>query len=283
MTDQYAVFGNPINHSKSPHIHRQFAEQTGQDMQYSKHLVSENAFASSAQEFFGQGGKGLNITVPFKTDAFRFAHQLTPRAQRAGAVNTLSLQSDGTILGDNTDGIGMVHDIHNLGWELRNKRILILGAGGAVRGILQPLLAEQPQQVVIINRTFAKAEELEKQFHDLGNIHALSYEQLNNELTENSEQFDVVINGTSASLHGELPPLPKNILASNACCYDMMYGAEPTIFMSWAKNNNALHIADGLGMLVGQAAEAFYLWRHVRPEVIPVIMTMRRQLTESTK
>jgi shikimate dehydrogenase len=283
MTDQYAVFGNPINHSKSPHIHRQFAEQTGQDMHYSKHLISENAFAPSAQEFFAQGGKGLNITVPFKTDAFKFAQQLTPRAQRAGAVNTLSLQSDGTILGDNTDGIGMVHDIHNLGWELCNKRILILGAGGAVRGILQPLLAEQPQHVVIVNRTLAKAEELEKQFHDLGNIQARSYEQLNNGLEKNPEQFDVVINGTSASLSGDLPPLPNNILSHGACCYDMMYGAEPTLFMRWAKNNNALHIADGLGMLVGQAAEAFYLWRHIRPEVIPVITTMRRQLNESIK
>ncbi len=282
MTDQYAVFGNPINHSKSPHIHRQFAEQTGQDMQYAKHLINTDAFAQSAQEFFAQGGKGLNITVPFKSDAFRFAQKLTPRAQRAGAVNTLSLQSDGIILGDNTDGIGMVHDMHNLGWELRNKRILILGAGGAVRGILEPLLAEQPQQVVIVNRTFAKAEELEKQFHDLGNIRACNYEQLTYDQL-NYEQFDVVINGTSASLSGVLPPLPNNILSNGACCYDMMYCAEPTVFMCWAKNNNALHIADGLGMLIGQAAEAFYLWRHIRPEVTPVIMAIRRQLNESTK
>lgn len=287
MTDQYAVFGNPINHSKSPHIHRQFAEQTGQDLQYSKHLVNTNVFAQSAQEFFSHGGKGLNITVPFKVDALQFAQKLTPRAQRAGAVNMLSLQSDGIILGDNTDGIGMVHDMHNLGWKLCNKRILILGAGGAVRGILQPLLAEQPQQVVIVNRTFAKAEELEKQFHDLGNIQALSYEQLNTDQLSADEQsrkqFDIVINGTSASLNGELPPLPNNILSNNACCYDMMYGSEPTVFMCWAKNNNALHIADGLGMLIGQAAEAFYLWRHIRPEVVPVIMSMRRQLNESSK
>ena len=283
MTDQYAVFGNPINHSKSPHIHRQFAEQTGQDMQYSKQLVNENAFEKNAQEFFSQGGKGLNITVPFKIDAFKFAQKLTTRAQRAGAVNTLSLQNDGTILGDNTDGIGMVHDMHNLGWELRDKRILVLGAGGAVRGILQPLLAEQPQQVIIVNRTFVKAEELEKEFHDLGNIQARTYQQLINNDLLNDQQFDLVINGTSASLSGDLPPLPKNILANNASCYDMMYGAEPTVFMRWAKENNAPHIADGLGMLVGQAAEAFYLWRHIRPEVIPVITTIRRQLTEPSK
>lgn len=274
MTDQYAVFGNPINHSKSPNIHRQFAEQTGQDMHYSKQLVNEGEFNSSAEAFFAQGGKGLNITVPFKLDAYHFAQILTPRAQRAGAVNTLALQNDGTILGDNTDGIGMVHDMHNLGWELRDKRILVLGAGGAVRGVLQPLLAEHPQQVVIANRTFVKAEELEKQFHDLGNIQARSFEDLN------GQQFDIVINGTSASLSGDLPPLPANLLASNACCYDMMYGSEPTVFMQWAIQQGAVNVADGLGMLVGQAAEAFYIWRHIRPEVIPVIMSMRHQLNE---
>lgn len=274
MTDQYAVFGNPINHSKSPNIHRQFAEQTGQDMHYSKQLVNEGEFNSSAEAFFAQGGKGLNVTVPFKLDAYHFAQILTPRAQRAGAVNTLALQNDSTILGDNTDGIGMVHDMHNLGWELRDKRILVLGAGGAVRGVLQPLLAEYPQQVVIANRTFAKAQELEKEFHDLGNIQARSFEDLE------GQQFDIVINGTSASLSGDLPPLPASLLASNACCYDMMYGSEPTVFMQWAIQQGAVNVADGLGMLVGQAAEAFYIWRHIRPEVIPVIMAMRHQLNE---
>ncbi len=274
MTDQYAVFGNPINHSKSPGIHRQFAEQTGQDMHYAKQLVDENAFEASAEAFFAQGGKGLNITVPFKLDAFSFADDTTPRAQRAGAVNTLALQTDGSILGDNTDGIGMVHDMHNLGWQLHGKRILVLGAGGAVRGVLQPLLAEQPQQIVIANRTFAKAQALELQFHDLGDVRALTYEQLA------GEQFDLVINGTSASLAGDLPPLPANLLAANACCYDMMYGAEPTVFMTWASQQGASAVADGLGMLVGQAAEAFYLWRHIRPEVIPVITAMRHQLGE---
>jgi shikimate dehydrogenase len=275
MTDQYAVFGNPISHSKSPQIHRQFAEQTGQDMHYAKQLVNENDFAKSAQNFFAQGGKGLNITLPFKVDAFEFAQQLTPRAQRAGAVNTLLLQSDGTILGDNTDGIGMVHDMHNLGWGLRNKRILILGAGGAVRGVLQPLLAEQPECIVVANRTPSKAEILAQQFHDLGAVKACTYEQLN------GQEFDLIINGTSASLHGDLPPLPHHLLANNACCYDMMYGAQPTIFMEWAKAQGAEHIADGLGMLIGQAAEAFYLWRKIRPEVVPVINALRRQLNEN--
>src|SRR6478752_1763146 len=160
MTDQYAVFGNPINHSKSPAIHKQFAEQTGQDLHYAKQLVAQDGFIQAAQEFFAQGGKGLNVTVPFKLEAYKFAQQLTPRALRAGAVNTLMAQADGKILGDNTDGIGMVHDMHNLGWDIRDKRVLILGAGGAVRGVLQPLLEERPAQVVIANRTLSKAQEL---------------------------------------------------------------------------------------------------------------------------
>ncbi|WP_049631242.1 shikimate dehydrogenase [Cellvibrio sp. pealriver] len=277
MTDLYAVFGNPINHSKSPSIHRQFAEQTGQDMHYTKQLVNEGEFEKAAQEFFEQGGKGLNITVPFKLNAYAFAQQRTARAERAGAVNTLARLSNGTILGDNTDGIGMVHDMHNLGWELEGKRILILGAGGAVRGVLQPLLEENPAQVVIANRTFAKAEELAKNFLDLGDVQAKTFEQLV------GETFDIVINGTSASMQGELPPLPDNLLAENACCYDMMYGAEPTIFLRWAKDFGAAHVADGLGMLIGQAAEAFYLWRQIRPEVVPVITAMRRQIAEKNK
>lgn len=274
MTDLYAVFGNPINHSKSPVIHRQFAEQTGQDMHYNKQLVNEGEFELAAQEFFAQGGKGLNITVPFKLNAFAFAQKRTARAERAGAVNTLAKLSDGSILGDNTDGIGMIHDMHNLGWELEGKRVLILGAGGAVRGILQPLLEEKPGQVVIANRTPEKAEELAKNFLDLGDIRAKSFAQLQ------GDHFDLVINGSSASMQGELPPLPDDLLAANACCYDMMYGAEPTIFLTWAKQHGAAQIADGLGMLIGQAAEAFYLWRQIRPEVIPVITALRRQLTE---
>lgn len=274
MTDLYALFGNPITQSKSPNIHRQFAEQTGQDMHYTKQLVALGEFEQAAQDFFDQGGKGLNITVPFKLNAFDFAQKRTPRAERAGAVNTLAKLSDGTILGDNTDGIGMIHDMHNLGWELEGKRILILGAGGAVRGILQPLLEEKPAQVVIANRTYSKAEELAKNFHDMGDVQAKTFEQLTGEI------FDLVINGTSASMQGELPPLPDNLLAANASCYDMMYGAEPTIFLRWAQERGAAQIADGLGMLIGQAAEAFYLWRQIRPEVVPVITAMRRQIAE---
>lgn len=274
MTDQYAVFGNPINHSKSPAIHRQFAEQTGQDLHYAKQLVAEDAFVKTVQAFFAEGGKGLNVTVPFKVEAFQFAQQLTPRAQRAGAVNTLAMQANGRVLGDNTDGIGMVHDMHNLGWELEGKRILVLGAGGAVRGIMQPVLAEHPIQLVIVNRTVSKAEELAAHFHDLGDVQAYSFEQLV------GESFDVVINGTSASLTGDLPPLPNGLLNPNACCYDLMYGAEPTVFLKWAAEQGAVKLADGLGMLIGQAAEAFYLWRQIRPEVVPVITALRRQLSE---
>ena len=274
MTDVYAVFGNPINHSKSPAIHRQFAEQTGQDMHYNKQLVNEGEFAAAAQAFFDQGGRGLNITAPFKLDALAFAGKRTARAERAGAVNTLARLSDGTILGDNTDGIGMIHDMHNLGWEIEGKRILILGAGGAVRGVLQPLLEEKPAQVVIANRTLEKAEALAKNFLDLGDICAKEYAQLQGDV------FDLVINGTSASMLGELPPLPNGLLASNACCYDMMYGAEPTVFLTWAKEQGAAQLADGLGMLIGQAAESFYVWRQIRPEVVPVVTAMRRQLAE---
>lgn len=277
MTDSYAVFGNPINHSKSPHIHRHFAEQTGQDMAYTKHMVPVGQFEQAAGEFFQQGGKGLNVTVPFKLDAYSFAARLTPRARRAGAVNTLAMQTDGTILGDNTDGIGMIHDMHNLDWEVRGKRVLVLGAGGAVRGILQPLLEQEPLQVVIANRTLHKAEQLAAGFHDLGPIQALDYIHLTD------QQFDLVINGTSASMSGDLPPLPDNILAKGACCYDLMYSAEPTVFLQWADTHGAARVADGLGMLVGQAAEAFYLWRQIRPEVVPVITAMRRQLNEKSQ
>jgi shikimate dehydrogenase len=273
MTDQYAVVGNPINHSKSPSIHRQFAEQTGQDMHYNKQLIELGGFAAAAQAFFIQGGRGLNITAPFKQDAFAFAHKLTERAQRASAVNTLALMDDGSILGDNTDGIGMIHDMRNLGWELAGKRMLILGAGGAVRGVLQPLLAAEPAQVVIANRTLAKAEELAQLFQDLGAVSACGFADLQG-------QFDLVINATSAGWQGELPALPQDLLAPNACCYDMMYSAEPTVFLSWAQAHGAAQAADGLGMLVGQAAESFYLWRHLRPEVVPVITAMRRQLQD---
>ncbi len=271
--DQYRVFGNPIAQSKSPEIHRRFAEQTGEALHYDKQLVELDGFVAATQAFFEAGGQGLNITVPFKLEAFDFAQQLTERAQTAGAVNTLKRLGDGRVLGDNTDGQGMVSDmVEHLGWTLENKTVLILGAGGAVRGVLQPLLEQSPAKVVIANRTIVKALTLVRQFKTFGKVQACGFADLQD------QQFDVVINGTSASLSGELPPLPDHLLNSAAVCYDMMYAAEPTVFLQWAQQHGAADCADGLGMLVGQAAEAFYLWRGVKPEVAPVIDWLRAQL-----
>lgn len=280
MTDRYAVFGNPIAHSRSPQIHALFARQTQQDMHYDRQLVDIGNFSTAAAAFFSSGGKGLNITVPFKLDAYAFADALTLRAQQAQAVNTLATQKDGSILGDNTDGVGLVADItQNLGWTLRGKSILVLGAGGAVRGVLGPLLSQQPQALVIANRTPSKAHELAEAFATIAStrqkIRGCGYEGLGD------AQFDIVINGTSASLAGDLPPLPANLLAPVACCYDMMYGAEPTVFMRWARQHNAAHIADGLGMLVEQAAESFALWRGLRPNTAGVIAELRAAISKT--
>ncbi len=272
MTDLYAVFGNPIAQSKSPIIHAEFAKQTGQDLQYTKDLIPLDGFADAVKSFFAHpSGKGLNITVPFKVEAFKLVDELTPRAKIAGAINFIAKQANGKLLGDNTDGIGMVKDMLNIGWTINNKRILILGAGGAVRGVLQPLLDQNPICITIANRTLSKAEELVQHFQS-EIIHAAEYSKLA------GHEFDLIINGTSASLHGDLPPLPEKILSSTACCYDMMYGAEPTVFLKWAIENNAVQIADGLGMLVNQAAEAFYLWRGVKPDATVVVTMLRKSL-----
>ena len=271
--DRYAVFGNPIKHSLSPQIHTAFAEQTGEELSYRRHLVETDRFARAAKTFFKNGGKGLNITVPFKLDAFEFADRLSPRAEAAGAVNTLALQDDGQIYGDNTDGVGLLRDIQqNLGWPVEDKRILLLGAGGAVRGILKPLLQARPSLVVVANRTPEKARDLAQQFDKMGPVRGCSYQGLG------GNQFDLIINGTSASLSGDLPPLQGDVMGDEVCCYDMMYAAEPTPFMRWAASEAAWATADGLGMLVEQAAESFCIWRGHHPETRPVIAAMRDYL-----
>ncbi len=272
MTDRYAVFGNPIRHSKSPIIHRAFAEQTGQDISYDKQLVDTGSFEAAADGFFASGGKGLNVTVPFKQDAYSYAAKLSPRARRAGSVNTLTLQ-DGIVRGDTTDGVGLVRDIMtNLDWQITGKRVLILGAGGAVRGVLESLLEQQPQHIVIANRTLEKALQLAKGFAEMGYLCGCGLDMLE------GQQFDLVINGTSASLAGELPPLPDDLIAAGGYAYDMVYGSETTVFLRWAQQHGVEKVADGLGMLVEQAAESFFIWRGVRPDTAPVIARLRATL-----
>jgi len=267
--DHYAVIGNPIAHSLSPLIHSKFAEQTQQDLNYSAKLVEIGGVKNFVDDFMHKNGKGLNVTVPFKQDAFELASELTPRAQRAGAVNTLIL-TENNIKGDTTDGTGLLNDLkknHHL--NLKNKHILVIGAGGAVRGVLEPLLLESPASLIIVNRTLSKAKQLADDFSHFGHLSACSFEQLE------GARFDLIINGTSASLSGKLPPLADNLFAKNACAYDMMYAKKNTIFMQWANQQGAEKVFDGLGMLVEQAAESFYLWRGIRPETQKIIQSLK--------
>jgi len=237
--DRYAVFGNPIAHSKSPLIHRLFAEQTKQTLEYSAQLAEIGQFAQAVDHFINDNGKGLNITVPFKEDAWACATQHSKRAQRAGAVNTLIVKQDGSLYGDTTDGVGLVRDLtQNKKITLQDKHILIIGAGGAVRGVIEAVLEQQPKRLLIANRTQEKAERLATDFSDLGNIEGCGLDDIA------EQQFDVVINGTSASLQGELPALPPSIFATDACSYDMMYGAQPTAFMQWSKQQSFDHVYD---------------------------------------
>ena len=274
MTDRYAVFGNPIKHSKSPQIHAAFAETTDQDLSYEAICVAEDAFDKQVETFLSGAGKGLNITIPFKEEAWKLAEKRSPQAELAGAVNTLYRDAEGRLCGDNTDGIGMVRDIvNNHSGVIKDKKILILGAGGAVRGVLQPVLQELPAKLVIANRTASKAVALADLVTDLGDVTGCGYDELGD------ESFDLIINGTAASLQGEVPPLPEGILAAGGWCYDMMYAAEPTAFCLWATENNADKALDGLGMLVEQAAESFRIWRGVAPNSQAVIEKIRSSLT----
>ncbi len=272
MTDLYCVFGNPIAHSKSPAIHAAFAAATGQDLRYEARLAPVDDFSGAVSTFLADGGRGANVTVPFKEEAFRLATRLSPRAARAGAVNTLKF--DGAeIFGDNTDGAGLVRDIvHNLGFALAGQRILLLGAGGASRGVIAPLLAEAPASLLIANRSADKARDLAAGFADLAAVDGGSFAELT------GKSFDLVINATSASLAGESLPLPAGLFASGSLAYDMMYGKGETPFMWLAREQGAAHCADGLGMLAEQAAEAFFVWRGVRPQTGDVLATLRAGL-----
>lgn len=268
--DRYAVIGNPIAHSKSPDIHARFAQQTVQDLTYERLLAPLDGFEEAVRAFVAAGGKGMNVTVPFKLDAHAIATSLTERAKAAGAVNTLIFNGD-KIVGDNTDGMGLVQDIvKNAGVAIAGKSVLLLGAGGAARGVILPLLDQQPARLVLANRTLSKAEELAAQFGADGKVEVSSFEAL-------QIPFDIVINATAASLTADVPPIAPSVFTAHTLAYDMMYGAAPTSFMQFAAQHGA-QTRDGLGMLVEQAAESFFQWRQVRPQTDAVFAALRAQL-----
>lgn len=270
MVDKYLVIGNPIAHSKSPFIHQRFAKESKQLLSYDKALVAIDEFESFIEAFQHQGGKGCNITVPFKEHAYALSQILTPRAKAAGAVNTLIFNDDGTITGDNTDGQGLVEDLLANNVVLSHKRILIIGAGGAARGSIVPILEQNPASITITNRTIEKAQQLVSQF-DNEKVQGQSLKEL-------TSTYDVIINSTSASLSNQLPDIASEVIAHASCCYDMAYGNQPTCFINWAKELGVKTTIDGLGMLVGQAAESFRLWRGVKPETAQILHQMRSTL-----
>lgn len=272
MTDRYAVIGHPISHSKSPLIHNEFARQTGEDIEYTSIDVPLDKLVQTLTQLRDELKlKGINITVPFKEQAWHIVDNKSERAQRAGAINTLVFNDDGTLFGDNTDGIGLCRDLtDNNQIELAGKRILLLGAGGAARGVIEPLLSYRPAELFIANRTASKAEQLAQSFSDLGHVNGGGFDAIR-------PGFDVVINATAASLQGEVPPLPDDLLNSGASCYDMMYGNTDTAFVTWAKQHHAAQAIDGLGMLAEQAAEAFRIWRGIKPETRTVMTLIRQQ------
>ena len=261
MTDRYGVMGHPVAHSKSPFIHARFAEQTAQNLSYEAIHVEPGGFAEAVEAFRADSGRGLNVTLPFKQEAFALSDPVSERARRAGAVNTLTLSGE-TSSGDNTDGIGLVRDLTvNLSIKLRGRRLLLVGAGGAARGVIGPLLDERPEVLVIANRTASKADALCAMFGDQGAIRSASFEDLA------ADAFDLIINATSASVSGELPPVPASALANGG-----------TAFVRWGRSAGAEAAHDGLGMLVEQAAESFLIWRGIRPDTAPVLEALRRAL-----
>ncbi|MCG2583446.1 shikimate dehydrogenase [Massilia sp. TS11] len=265
MTDHYYVIGNPVAHSKSPAIHAAFAAQTGQDLAYARCLAPLDGFGATVRRLQAEGARGANVTVPFKQEAFALADSLSARARLAGAVNTLVF-ADGRIHGDNTDGAGLVRDIEaNAGLRLAGARLLLLGAGGAARGVLGPLFDAGVGELVLANRTLATAAALAADFGGRPRVCAFA---------EVDGSFDLVVNATAASLQAAVPPIPDTVFRSGTLALDMMYGKEPTVFLQFAAQHGA-RIRDGLGMLVEQAAEAFYVWRGVRPDSGPVLAALR--------
>ena len=268
MTDRYAVIGNPIEHSRSPQIHAAFARQTGEDIRYERILGAPDRFEEQVAAFIAAGGRGLNVTVPFKERAFELAASLSRRAAAAGAVNTL-IARDGELRGDNTDGIGLVRDLScNHRFDLRGARVLLLGAGGAVRGVLLPLLEERPGSLVIANRTAAKARALAAGVPGAA-VFGCGLDELA------GRRFDLIVNGTAAGLQAKVPAIPDDCLADGGWTYDMLYGKDPTSFVTWGRAHGAARALDGLGMLVEQAAESFRLWRGVQPDTASVIALLR--------
>jgi shikimate dehydrogenase len=267
MVDRYAVVGNPIAHSRSPQIHTAFAQATGQNVEYTRLLAPLDGFAATVAAFRVSGGRGLNVTLPFKAEAFRLADHCSDRANRAEAVNTLRFDGDRTY-GDNTDGVGMVRDITvNLGIPIEGRRVLLVGAGGAAQGVIPALLDAHPSAIVVVNRTLARAEAMTMQFGE--RVHAAGFTTLP------AESFDIIINATSAGLAGDVPPLSPAVCTGAVLAYDMMYGKHETPFLAYARQAGAQRTADGLGMLVEQAAESFYLWRGMRPDTVPVLALLR--------
>jgi shikimate dehydrogenase len=268
MPDQYAVIGNPVAHSKSPQIHAEFARQTGQDLSYDRLLAPTDAFIETVNAFRARGGRGLNVTLPFKGEAFRLAGVLSERARAAQAVNTLKFEGNATF-GDNTDGAGLVNDLErNLGCPVTGRRVLLLGAGGAARGVIKPLLEQQPARLVLANRTLGKAQLLLQIFGS--GLEISAYAALA------GQQFDLVVNATSASLAEKLPPLPAGVFAPDGRAYDMMYGGAETPFLAFARSEGVAARVDGLGMLVEQAAESFFIWRGLHPDTAPVLKLLRQ-------
>lgn len=276
-TDQYGVVGHPVAHSWSPFIHGLFARATGQAMSYRLYDFTPDEFHERVREFFRQGGRGLNITLPHKIAAVDVADDLTGRAAHAGAVNTFAVRDDGTILGDNTDGTGLVRDLcDNQGIVITHRRILIIGAGGASRGVLAPLLALSPSEIVIANRTAERAAALATAFEKLGTTRGVGFRYVS------GGAFDVIINATSASLSGEIPAVPATAVGPDTVCYDMAYGKTDTPFVRWVLKLGCTRALQGWGMLVEQAAESFRVWRGVRPSTAPVLAALKERIMRAS-